>query len=143
MGSDLLHDVVNDLLQQGHISLPIPTGDPDFPIIQYADDTLLVLPAELDQVVALSFLLNDFSLSTSLRVNFHKSSMVPINVSDERLQLLSATFGCQVASLPFTYLGFPLGTPRPRLQDLMPLVFRLERRLTSISHFPSQGASFN
>jgi hypothetical protein len=46
----------------------------------------------------------------------------------------------RLASLPFTYLGFPLGTARPQLQDLMPLVFRLERRLTSISHFLSQGA---
>jgi hypothetical protein len=104
---------VNDLLQQGHISLPIPTGDPDFPIIQYADDTLLILPTELDKIVALKNLLNDFSLSIGLRVNFHKSSMVPINLSDERLRLLSAAFGCQVASLPFTYLGFPLGTARP------------------------------
>jgi hypothetical protein len=113
LGSDLLHDIVNDLLQQGHISLPIPTGDPDFPIIQYADDTLLILPTELDEIVALKNLLNDFSLSIGLRVNFQKSSMVPINVSDERLQLLSAAFGCPVASLPFTCLGFPLGTARP------------------------------
>jgi hypothetical protein len=56
------------------------------------------------------------------------------------MQLLAEAFGCQVASLPFTYLGFPLGTARPQLQDLMPLVFKLERRLSSISHFLSQGA---
>jgi hypothetical protein len=131
---------VNDLLHQGVISLPITTGDPDFLIIQYADDTLLVLPAELDQVIALKNVLNDFALSTSLNVNFHMSSMVPINVSDKRMQLLDKSFGCQVASLPFTYLGFPLGTARPQLQDLMPLVFKLERRLTSITHFLCQGA---
>jgi hypothetical protein len=53
---------------------------------------------------------------------------------------LTTAFGCQMASMPFTYLGFPLGTARPQMQDLMPLVFRLERRLTSISHFLSQGA---
>jgi hypothetical protein len=45
-----------------------------------------------------------------------------------------------MASMPFTYLGFPLGTARPQMQDVMPLVFRLERILTSISHFLSQGA---
>jgi hypothetical protein len=140
LGSDLLQDVVNDLLQQGAISLPIVIGDSDFPIIQYADDTLLILLAELDQVMALKKALNNFSLSTGLKVNYHKSSMVPINVSSERISLLAESFGCQVASLPFTYLGFPLGTARPQLQDLMPLVFRLERRLTSISHFLSQGA---
>jgi hypothetical protein len=140
LGSDILQDVVNDLLQQGAISLPIVTRDSDFPVIQYVDDTLLILPAELDQVIAPKKALNNFSLSTGLKVNFHKSSMVPINVSSERISLLAESFGYQVASLPFTYLGFPLGTARPQLQDLMPLVFKLERRLTSISHFLSQGA---
>jgi hypothetical protein len=48
LGSDLLQSVVNDLLAQGGISLPIPTGDRDFPIVQYADDTLLIMPADLD-----------------------------------------------------------------------------------------------
>jgi hypothetical protein len=113
LGSDLLEDVVNDLLHQGLISLPINTRDPDFPIIQYANDTLLILPAEIDQVVALKNMLHDFSLSTGLRVNFHKSSMIPINVPHDTLQSLSTAFCCQTASLPFTYLGLPLGTARP------------------------------
>jgi hypothetical protein len=51
LGSELLQSVVNDLLAQGSISLPIQTNDPDFPIIQYADDTLLILPADLDQLL--------------------------------------------------------------------------------------------
>jgi hypothetical protein len=89
LSSDLLQDVVNDLLQQGAISFSIITGDSNFPIIQYAYDTLLVLPAELDQVIALKKVLNDFFLSTGLKFNFHKSSMVPINVSDDRMQLIA------------------------------------------------------
>jgi hypothetical protein len=45
-GSDLLQSVVNDLLRQGLIQRPIDTYDPDFPIIQYADDTLLIVPTD-------------------------------------------------------------------------------------------------
>jgi hypothetical protein len=63
LGSDLLQDVVNDLLSQGALSLPLQTGDTDFPIIQYADDTLLVLPAEMDQLLALKQMLLDFASS--------------------------------------------------------------------------------
>jgi hypothetical protein len=66
LGSDLLQDVVNDLLSQGALSLPLQTGDTDFLIIQYADDTLLVLPAEMDQLLALKKMLLDFSSSTGL-----------------------------------------------------------------------------
>jgi hypothetical protein len=46
-GSDLLQSDVNDLARQGIISRPIETNDEDFPIIQYADDTLLIRPADL------------------------------------------------------------------------------------------------
>jgi hypothetical protein len=132
--------MVNDLLHRGLLSLPIETNDKEFPILQYADDTLLVLPADIDQVMALKKMLNEFASSTGLRLNFHKSSMVSINVSDDVMNSLSSAFGCQVAAMPFTYLGFPLDTARPHMQDLMPLVFRMDRRLTSISHFLSQGA---
>jgi hypothetical protein len=41
-GSNLLQSVVNDAMQQGLIHIPIDTHDPDFPIIQYADDMLLI-----------------------------------------------------------------------------------------------------
>jgi hypothetical protein len=46
LGSKLLQVVVNDLLAQGLIQLPINTYDQEFPVIQYADDTLLILSAD-------------------------------------------------------------------------------------------------
>ena len=80
LGSELLQVVVNDLLQQGILSHPISTDDGDFPVLQYADDTLLIMPADLDQVLAMKDLLHKFSLSTELKVNYQKSCMIPINV---------------------------------------------------------------
>jgi hypothetical protein len=132
--------VVNDMLQEGRISLPIQNNDPDFPIVQYADDTLIILKADLSQILALKEVLHKFTLSTGLKINYHKSSMVPINVPMDVLKELSEAFGCQIASLPFTYLGLPMGTTKPKINDLAPIVTRLERRLTSISSFLSQGA---
>lgn len=41
----------------------------DFPIIQYADDTLLIMEACPRQLVALKALLNTFAESTGLKVN--------------------------------------------------------------------------
>ena len=46
LGADLLQSVVNELLSRGLLSLPLQTGDPDFPIIQYADDTILIVPGD-------------------------------------------------------------------------------------------------
>jgi hypothetical protein len=119
---------------QGTLSRPIETNDLDFPIIQYADDTLLIMPADLDQVRALKITLEKYSKSTGLRINYNKSQMIPINVQSDLVAQLAEEFGCQVGTMSFTYLGLPLGT-RPTMTDLMPLVCRLERKLSSSSSF--------
>jgi hypothetical protein len=41
--------------------------------------------------------------------------------------------------MPFTYLGLPLGTTRSKIQDLLPLVDRMERRLVCTSSFLAYG----
>ena len=65
--------------------------------------------------------------------------MIPINVEEAQIASLAATFGCQVSSLPFTYLGLPVGTTRPRMVDFLPLVDCMERRPTASSCFLNQG----
>jgi hypothetical protein len=42
-----------------------------------------------------------------------------INVSDEKMCILSNIFGCQIGSFPFTYLGLPLKTTKPRIEDFL------------------------
>ncbi|XP_071678962.1 uncharacterized protein [Lolium perenne] len=93
-----LLSAVNDMVVQGNLSLPIITNDVDFPIIQYADDTLLILPADKLQLIELKETLRKFSISTGLRINFDKSQMVPINVEDDLLKELADEFGCQIGA---------------------------------------------
>jgi hypothetical protein len=70
-------------------------------------------------------------------VNFNKTTLVPINLGQEEAAGLAEVFGCRVETLPFTYLGLPLGTTRPSVADLMPLVSRLDKRLSGISSLMS------
>jgi hypothetical protein len=65
--------------------------------------------------------------------------MLPINMTDERLDFLARTFGCSKGSLPFTYLGLPLGLTKPKVQDFLSLVTKCERRLSSVSSFLNQA----
>jgi hypothetical protein len=39
--------------------------------------------------------------------------------------------------MPFTYLGLPLDTTKPIIQEYLPLLSRIERRLMGISPFTS------
>jgi hypothetical protein len=59
--------------------------------------------------------------------------MLPINTSQEKLQNLAQTLGCAVGSLPFTYLGLPMGTTKLRIEDLTPMVDKVERCLSGCS----------
>jgi hypothetical protein len=59
--------------------------------------------------------------------------MVPINIEDSKMQILAQTFGCTIGSMPFTYLGLPLGTTKTTIEDFLPLVSKCEKRLVSTS----------
>ena len=51
----------------------------------------------------------------------------------ERMQHLASTFGCQVGTLPFTYLGLPMGTTKPKIEEFAPLLDRMEKKLSACS----------
>jgi hypothetical protein len=65
-------------------------------------------------------------------MNYSKSSMVLINLYDDRLQHLAATSNCVAGSMPFTYLSLPLSTSKTTIEECMPLVHREKRRLISV-----------
>jgi len=98
------------------LNLPIPLQySSDFPVLQYADDTVVIMEGCGRQLFILKALLNSFAASTGLKVNYSKSMMIPINLTEGKLQHLAATFGCTTGSLPFTYLGLPLEVTKPRV----------------------------
>lgn len=137
--ADLLQSMINKAHDMGILSKPIPRPDTKFPIIQYADDTLIIMKACQKEIFSLKGILQSFASSTGLRINFHKSCMIPINVPEEKTEILAGTFGCNIGSLPFTYLGLPVGTTRPKIIDFVPLIDRVERRLPAITMFLNQG----
>ena len=48
--------------------------------------------------------------------------LVPINMEEQAASFLAQSFGCQVGSLPFTYITLPLGTTKPKVIDFLPMV---------------------
>jgi hypothetical protein len=138
--ANLLQSVINKARERGIFNPPIPVQyTDDFPIIQYADDTLIIMEACSRQLIALRALLHSFGESTGLKVNYQKSFMVSINTTNDRLLMLARTFGCELGTLPFTYLGLPLSLNKPRAIDFSPLVNKCERRLAATSIFLNQA----
>jgi hypothetical protein len=49
----------------------------NFKVIQYVDDTLMIMLSYIRQLLQLKGILNCFSVSAGLHVNYHKSTVVP------------------------------------------------------------------
>jgi hypothetical protein len=62
-----------------------------------------------------------------------------MNLDREEAKGFANAFGYQIGSMPFTYLGLPMGTTKPEIKDMSPLVARIERRLSSTHSFISYG----
>jgi hypothetical protein len=55
------------------------------------------------------------------------------------MEILARTFDCQIGNYPVTYLGLPMGPSKPKTEDFLPLIQRIERRLLSTSMFLNQA----
>ena len=123
-----LQSLINKGKDTGLLNSPIfLQATSDFPIIQYADETLINIEGDARQLFFLESVLNIFLESSGLQVNFIKSMMVPVSIYEQKLELLARTFGCEKGSMPFTYyLRLPLG-----------ITFECERILASVSTFLS------
>jgi hypothetical protein len=124
LAADLLQSIINKARHLNLLQLPLPDNcEQDFHIVQYADDTLLIMEACPKQLFFLKAIRNSVATSTGLRINYNKSSMYP----------------SQIGAMSFTYLGLPLGLSKLRLQQFLPLIQRIEKRLSCSSNFLSQA----
>jgi hypothetical protein len=70
----LLQCVINKAHQQRLFQLPIPSRDgAGFPVIQYADDTILILRASQKELVCLKGNLETCAQATGLRVDYTRN----------------------------------------------------------------------
>ena len=135
---------INVSFQRNDLHLPFyRPNQSDYPVIQYADDTIILFPACPDQATLVKNILTDYATCIGLKINIHKSTLMPMNCDVATAQHVAQIFGCMVGKLPFTYLGMPMGTTKSSVQDLMPLVCGVQRRLSSTLSMISYGGKFS
>ncbi|MCI16022.1 LINE-1 reverse transcriptase like, partial [Trifolium medium] len=69
-------------------------GGPTISHLQYADDTLCIGEASVENLWTLKAVLRGFELASGLRVNFWKSCLIGINVSDNFMDLACTFLNC-------------------------------------------------
>jgi hypothetical protein len=78
----------------------------------------------------LKWILTCFEQISELRINFHKSELIPINIGIEELQPFIDIFQCELGAFPIKYLGIPLHYDRLSREDLKPFMESILRRIT-------------
>ena len=66
---------------------------------------------------------------SGIRINFHKSELIPMNVDLETVHSLAHLFTCPIGNLPIKYLGVPLHFEKPSREDIQPLVDKMLKRM--------------
>jgi hypothetical protein len=107
----------------------VGSGDVSISHLQYADDTLCVGVASIDNLWTLKAILRGFEMASGLKVNYWKSRLMGINVSQDFLILASTFLNCGASSIPFIYLGLPVGASPRRMATWEPLLESLRKRL--------------
>jgi hypothetical protein len=71
--AELLQIIINQAWHEGILELPLEYSyGQDYPIIQYADGTLLIMPADSSHLMAMKEILEKFTISTGFKINFRK-----------------------------------------------------------------------
>jgi hypothetical protein len=99
--------------------------------LQYADDTLFIGEACVENLWSMKAILRWFELISGLKVNFSKSSLFGVNVDNTFLDHAASFLHCKLGSFPFIYLGLPVGANPRRASTWDPIVKAIERRLLS------------
>jgi hypothetical protein len=98
---------------------------------QYADDTIIFTDPGEQYHRNLKCSLIWFEKLSGMRINYHKSELIPVNLNIEKIHMAAHIFGCPVGSFPINYLGIPLHFDKLRREDIQPLVNKIMKRIAS------------
>ncbi|WVZ61783.1 hypothetical protein U9M48_011600 [Paspalum notatum var. saurae] len=125
----LVADVLQRLIKvDSSIRHPVQTELPGA-VLQYADDTLIVMRGDVVGVQKLAALLEQFSAATGLAINFSKSILVPLHMEDADVLQCVTTLGCRREGFPQSYLGLPLSNTKLKLDAFTSLIAKADKYL--------------
>jgi hypothetical protein len=77
----------------------------------------------------LKTILDDFALATGLQIIFHKTTFIPMNVSDTLVSTLASLLATQIHNFPQVYLGLPLSPLKLPASAFQALLDRIDSYL--------------
>jgi hypothetical protein len=95
----------------------------------YADDVVLFLRPTAEDISVTTDILQVFGEASGLRNNTQKSSVFPIQCSNEERNLVQQLLPCQISEFPCRYLGLPLSLKKLTRDQLQPFFDKIADQL--------------
>ncbi|GKD59320.1 RNA-directed DNA polymerase, eukaryota, reverse transcriptase zinc-binding domain protein, partial [Tanacetum coccineum] len=112
----------------------------------YVDDVIIISEWNQNDMDNIIRILNSFYLASGLKINIHKSNLYGVGVPSSEVARVAAGSGCSASTLPFSYLGLPIGSNMNRTSNWKVLIDRFKARLSApdavIKSLESIRASF-
>lgn len=99
--------------------------------LMYADDLLMFSKCDLRSIKLLQDVLDKFAEISGLNMNLHKSHIYFGGCSQVQRMEVCNFMNVEEGSLPFSYLGVPLTSTKPKVSDFRSLIHHITRRITS------------
>ncbi|XP_016168118.1 uncharacterized protein LOC107610598 [Arachis ipaensis] len=123
--------MIGKAVRSGRIS-PLLVGRDTIELshLQFADDTILFYPPEVETFRNYKRLLRCFEVISGLSINFEKSSLIPVNCNQEWVDRMCELVGCRATTLPVKYLGINLGANPRMVKAWKPVIDKVEEKLS-------------
>ena len=97
---------------------------------QFADDTLIIGKKSWQNIISMQACLLLFEEISGLKVNFNKSMLTGVNISDAWLAEAALVMNYRQGTIPFVYLGLHIGGDSRKLCFWKPVVDSITARLS-------------
>jgi len=102
--------------------------------LQFADNTLIMGEKSWLNVRTMRSVLILFEELSGLKVNFHKSMLTRVNIPVSWLSEAAVLMNCRRGTIPFVYLGLPIGGDSRKLSFWKLVIDHIVSRLSSLNH---------
>ncbi|GKB18467.1 putative RNA-directed DNA polymerase, eukaryota, reverse transcriptase zinc-binding domain protein [Tanacetum coccineum] len=98
--------------------------------LMYPDDVIFMGEWSILNACNLLCILGCFFFVSGLKINVHKSNLSGVGMSNEDILSMANVIGCGAATLPFKYLGVPVGCNMSRCSYWEPIINKFSSRLS-------------
>ena len=95
-------------------------------LLQFADDTLFVCQPKYQSILAIKVILRSFKVVLSLKVNFYKSQVDAVGISDVDMIIFSKWLNCGSMYFSFKYLGISIGGNLKKVDFWRPIINKIK-----------------